>query len=837
MQRLVYAPKVHAYIRTQGASGNSDVLDISPFIVSGSVNRVVNAASTAQITLRNPRHKFTTTVNHGNVFHPMDPITIFLTRLPNRPVQVFTGYLDEIPFLQLKPGTITLSASCTLKRLLYSFFDPALPYMVNFMGKYGWVVDKQNGQAFNLNAQVKSITGTKGEVTDGSIGQLLYATLNEIGHWNDSNVFIEKLPQGIADTVVKLYSALAQENKAAEQEYINMMRNVIGSGTYGGGGTNDTTVNTGDVQGLNKVIPILTAAANKYNLPPVFVIAVCQAESGLTGRDSPGNSHTGWFQMSHDGGQPYVGSAGITTSPTSDQTHDLGFASNLFCKAAAIVLQKNPSFKEQANWRKWGETTQGAPGQYIAWLQDIAVAQQAYNQFGQNSYSTSGGGSSSNIPADKNRLAAIQQEADRIAKLNLTYQWAGGHTTPAPKNGPFDCSSAVSRVLQAAGYNIQTMVASGFENVGKPGKGQVTIVILPGNPPDPSGKHVYMVIDGRAWGTSKINNPDGGPEWIPTNDPYTFDAGGSSGTPIYRHLTGLDESPTNPNNGAGGSDDNVNGGDPSTGGAATDTLAQAKASAFATYLDFPSIQDTAEAVMLQGAKSLMNDKPLMPFIEQLCQASLRSFQSAPNGDFWAFYPDWFGAFGKTAYWSIDELEVLDGGIQLSDDSLATHVFVVGDTIPGVPIGLPQMLSSGGVINIFNAFQDNFIKKGRNSPLADHNSAVKFLQHYGPRPVYLEEAFIRSPFFEAFYAYQQFCILWSKQYATPFQLTFMPEIYPGGLVQFENQNLQCYVEEVTHSWDLESGYTTEVVLSAPAALHDDGTPLGEGMILAGKGGVS
>jgi hypothetical protein len=33
---------------------------------------------------------------------------------------------------------VTLTASCTLKRLLYTFFDPALPYMVKFLQDYGW---------------------------------------------------------------------------------------------------------------------------------------------------------------------------------------------------------------------------------------------------------------------------------------------------------------------------------------------------------------------------------------------------------------------------------------------------------------------------------------------------------------------------------------------------------------------------------------------------------------------------------------------------------------------------------------------------------------------------
>jgi hypothetical protein len=67
------------------------------------------------------------------LFSPMDPITIYLQRVRGRPVRVFTGFLDRTPYLQLYPGVIQLKASCTLKRLLYTYFDPALPYTQTFL--------------------------------------------------------------------------------------------------------------------------------------------------------------------------------------------------------------------------------------------------------------------------------------------------------------------------------------------------------------------------------------------------------------------------------------------------------------------------------------------------------------------------------------------------------------------------------------------------------------------------------------------------------------------------------------------------------------------------------
>jgi N-acetyl-anhydromuramyl-L-alanine amidase AmpD len=98
------------------------------------------------------------------------------------------------------------------------------------------------------------------------------------------------------------------------------------------------------------------------------------------------------------------------------------------------------------------------------------------------------------------------------------------------------------------------------------------------------------------------------------------------------------------------------------------------ANAFAASFNFPTIDDSLEAIALTGNRSLMNDQPLLPFIQQLCDASLRQFQSLPDGRFYAFYPDYFGEMlHHPPYWEIDDIEVLNGGINLSDDALVTHM--------------------------------------------------------------------------------------------------------------------------------------------------------------------
>jgi hypothetical protein len=260
-----------------------------------------------------------------------------------------------------------------------------------------------------------------------------------------------------------------------------------------------------------------------------------------------------------------------------------------------------------------------------------------------------------------------------------------------------------------------------------------------------------------------------------------------------------------------------------------------KAAAFSTILSFPSAVDSVESNALTGQRSMLNDQELQPFIEQICKASLRSYMSMPNGKFYAFYPDYFGGFGRQPYWEINDIEIISGRIDLSDDQLATHVFVVGDTMPsqGGAFGFGNIdfvdeMQTTGVINIFNAFQAGFLNgpptdstgsdKANAPDQLDKNGAINFLQKYGARRYYEPVSAVRSPIYETFLAFQTFCMLWSSQFKTAFEFTFMPELFPGGIVAFPEHGLQCYVEEVVHSGSYEGGFTTQAVLSSPAALR-------------------
>jgi hypothetical protein len=364
-----------------------------------------------------------------------------------------------------------------------------------------------------------------------------------------------------------------------------------------------------------------------------------------------------------------------------------------------------------------------------------------------------------------------------------------------------------------------------------------------------SGPHVHFVY------LPGGNNNDS--QWDGTADPEG----------IYDYLM-QGEAPIGVANGGGG------------GAGAGGGEGLAKAAAFATFFQLATVADRVRSQTLTGDRSFMNDEPLFPFIQQVTEASLRNFQSMPNGNFFAFYPDYFGGVRKkngkshrTPYWQIEDTEIIDGNINLSDDSLATHVFIVGSwddkSYAPTAIDVFKELQTAGVVTIFNAFmldflngttnmnnvQDPFEQESEDANLTPaqrrrkrkaeekdvapsvikKDNAIQFLKKYGARPHYEQMPLVKNRYYELFLAYQRFCLLWSQQFSTEFELTFMPELFPGGLIAFKNHGIQCYIEEVSHNCSYSGGFTTNVVLSAPASLDANVSPEQNkniGMIRAG-----
>ena len=907
IQRLVYSPKCWAYVKNT----KEEIMDLQEYVIGGEISRKLNQVSTAKLTLRNPDRIFT---RPGEVaFHPMDPITIFLERTPGHPVQVFTGFLDKSPYYQMRPGPITLEASCTLKKLLYTWYQLAQPYTLSLLEHFGWTQGSsinsagepviapgevagaggtgalEQGQGQELAAKWKAKAGEEGfqqsqngvpfgvekggqyATNDGSFANLLWAILTFIGDWKDERIWIEDVPSSVPKLINKLWNDFEQNDKEAQEDSIRFWDAAIGTSSHGkgggpGGGEGKGTP-TGNLTNIKEVIETMSSIANRFNLPPEFVICTSLCECGFNQKNitSESGGAQGWFQFQFAGqptDTPYGGK-----SYTKAEAEDTSIATEAFCKAAVMRRVENPNLKSEGNWEEWAKITQGSEG-YPGWTTELAKAKRLVSQYPPTSKPPLKEGLGEEEPEEtqhagkteksgsgqKTRLDAMISRASEISNHNYPYSWGGGHKSVGTPSNPepggpdpsaeglgFDCSGSVLAVLAAGGFVTtgSSFGSSGemvhvYGHIGEPGPGPegkgVTVYA--------NAEHEWMTINGRYFSTGgSSNNPNGGAGWGGEGksnwgeEPGDFESFHLKNNELEEPYTG-EKAPA-----LAGTEGETEG--ESKGSSGASILSQASAAAFASNISFPSAEARYKAQIFGGQKSLINATSLMPFVQQVCQASLRSFQSLPNGDFYAFYPDYFGEFGHhDAYWLIDDIEILEGGIELNDENLVTHVFSLGNPIypanpstPGVSLVIEE---KAGMMTIFEAMtsegvlynleqEEIDLKRPGVAGSMNYKEAVEFIQRYGPRVSKEEFPLVTSPIYECLLAWQQFLLGWSRQFETPFTFTFMPELFPGGKVGFPAHGIQMFIEEVTHTWDTTNGYQTVAKLTAPSVLYVNEKP--------------
>jgi hypothetical protein len=265
--------------------------------------------------------------------------------------------------------------------------------------------------------------------------------------------------------------------------------------------------------------------------------------------------------------------------------------------------------------------------------------------------------------------------------------------------------------------------------------------------------------------------------------------------------------------GSGGSG---TGGSPATGGATASAGGGSEPSfGEALFNVFQWIgQSDFGGDLLGGVRALMNDKPLMATVETLVTAGLRQHMSAPNGDYVAWFPDYFGWYGTAAKLVVAPVEILqEFAVAESDASLRTHWFVTSSSTGieglGDSTSIYHQLTTAGVVSV----EMYPVMKAllREDAEAFRDKGAAFLRRYGARPEWESMDNITGPRQEFFYAMQRFQLSWASRFTGRLPLTFMPEAYPGMLVCAPHYGVQCYAQEVTHSFDLrdDQGFTTDV----------------------------
>lgn len=806
MKRFVYAPKIEAFIK---AEGRNRLIDISDDIISGSVTRRLNAMSTATLTLQNKMGKYT------RQFEPMDRIIIRLSRV-GPPTLVFSGYLDESKYYQMYPGPITLTASCTLKLLQNTYFDPGLPFVSFFFEKHGWVYDPQTG----------IITDSKGAFgnfdTQSGIGEVLYAVLTEIGGWHKDHVIIKKIPNAFIRSIHRAMIRAGQEEEENFERTVKRLRTLLSAeGLADISGIPNAGEYTNPVRGSVNPVDVAryARAAGFRGDDLVVAVAVAWGESGLKANavndaNTNGTWDAGLWQINEIHGY------------TQNQLFDPAFSaraayriyqgrSNTFNAWVAYTNGRYRQFLDDA--QRAVNKLAGTVGSDHRRPDTVDAASAAGNREPVKApvYPVAIRGTNLGGPAAHRAKALGGWQSDNAIDIGCPMGTKiiavdGGTITNTGYGGPMSANTGGYKLtLETTNnryfYTHLRSIASGIRNGTRVSAGQVLGFSGAGN----SVPHLHFAAEKGLYTDSQ--------------EDWWFNR------PIY-----VDGTIVVPGDGMGG--------EPGTIGDVAELAA-----AIGRQAAFFTIQlqgsDTQLSLELMGKRALANDVSLMEWIKAMVPASGRVFTSHPNGDFYAFFPDYFGYFERTPYFRISDIEVINLEIDRNDIELATHVFASGsilDQSSGITLGdrVTSMVASvqEEAFDYFINVDPENPRKSRGKDKDKHRrfSPNKFLERYGTRPMSVDLPEITHPLLLWMAAWSKFTEQWAKQFRASGEFTFMPELFPGGLVAFGNR-ITMFIEEVTHTFDRTSGFSTNAQLTAPAALNKafDLLPISGGSLPSGE----
>lgn len=878
---LVYSPDVQILI-----AHNNIEYDVSSDIVAWSIRRVENGVSSLAFRLANKANS-NGQLRYHQLFERMDRVVVKLKRIEW--VQVFSGYLDSVPHVQLFPGTVNFRASCTLKRLLHTWWDPGLP----------------NSQTIFDQAGESDRELEQGETSlDRGLGSLLRRLLVEVGGWSPQNIHVQRFPIGFYAFMEAQMKKLGPSAEKAVQDFKELL---LGEGDTSTGVGKSAGRQTGVTMGgytisqPERLLEVIRAVDEMGMGPSTMDIAAAQglataAQGGADAKDQPAwkattEVGTNWQEAGlkndaavhcymcimaeskflmyanaavpesltypHDALSTDHSSVGLYQQQnfgewgTVAQRMNVKASTQMFLqhlqrydwrnmgRAAAIQAVQRSRFADGSNYaifetaaieavraaRAGTGTAMGTSGQTdltsmidpslglggvtIGAIPPIPVAAGLAN--------TALGGipTSNGTPTTTAAASAVGMPlfdsggalSCAMAQVGKPYLW--GAKGPAA----FDCSGLVQFSYRSIGLEI----GAGTGEQAATCERIPWTNLKPGDIIQPHPGHTGMYVGPGTW----IAAPQTG-DFVRIQ-PIYFDLSSAN----CFHVPGVEFGgvvPTTFDIQKAISASNATAGTVTTGlgGTAqvghTEPIArnlftyQFQAGQFSSYIStlFGGDPETRE-------KAFINDEPLIQTVISMAGAGLRNFQSAPNGDFIAYYPDYFGIDGREAHWNLEDIEMKNVQIDRNDDAMATHVYVSGSmNIMAGNQGVMGWLGSRGVATVEN--EALFSRLMLAAPHAEGEGVLggsEIMRKFGVRPLVQSMSSVMQGPMEFLLACQLFMRKWAEQYATQIETTFMPEVCPGMRINLVKHNLQVYVSEVTHSGDFESGFTTSMTIMAPS----------------------
>lgn len=871
MQRLVYSPSVKVFIRS---ARTGKTIDISEDVVSGSVTRNDQGTSSATVRFRN-RYKRYTSQDGSPVFLPMDTITIFMQRIAGKPIQVFTGYLDDAPYFQMYPGDCEVNATCTLKRLAFQWFDPGLSFFRNFLQKNGWTGNPESGATFNYGQFAEDNPSLKKQ--DSGFGQLLYEFMTQIANWDPNQVLVSNLPVDFVDKAVEMIAKQTQLGTDDDFENYKEIMRILATVEAVPAELAPSEDEQSPTSSIQSIVTAIKDGASETNIPPIALTYAGLLLSNLDPSKNRWENNEGFLsKVDILRGRQIFGVGIFAIRPDIQSTDDPSTVvvrgteykkSSLLDVRKAIKIVHDRIYAPNAEANK--THIEGARKGELESVHNVAINLIAGREI--------------DVPAaDRQRLFDFAQQllgADNAVLGQITGQDVQD-IGPRPRitkdspelldmlstaekrslNGIYTPGNGVNNLKEANSaatliYAMKKFFPKANATVYRSQVSSEVTVLFTTFQAKTDKKYSDFL---KALRTTPVlhasHRPISGPvlgvyegrlveEDVLKEERVPIAAKGQLSV-TFAGDTELDFTQLRLGNplavfsdvaedDLGDSDSTVEE-VPGTGGLSLSGLARISAnSAFA--LDFAFPVNLIESMTLTGERALMNDMSCLDAVEQFCSASLRQYMSLPDGRFCAYYPDYFGANGRKPYWEIRDIEIIDMKIQISDRSLATHVYTPGSTLSPVSgsEGIWDQILTMGVATIYMPkILESFIVPGLTGD-GDFDPDA-FISQFGTRILRQDMPLIKNPYFEFLMAWSKFARMWAETFATEVSFTFQPEIMAGGLIGFPEHNLQMYVKSVTHNWDYESGFTTSADLMAPAVYGSKNeTKQYPGMVMAGQ----
>lgn len=880
MRTLIYSPEVQILI----ARGNKQY-DVSNDIVAWSIRRVENGVSSLAFRLSNktvPNND--KKLRYNQLFERMDRVVVRCKRIEW--VQVFSGYLDQVPYVQLYPGTVNFRASCTLKRLLHTWWDPGLP---------------RSGEIFDQAGTNQRELENGEEQLDRGLGSMLRRLLVEVGGWRSDNIHIQKFPIGFFLFMNQELQKLNSGTETAAQDFKELL---LGEG--------DTSLGPGKAAGQQAGITMgnFALSAPERMLEIIRTVDDMGLGPDTTNFSAASSLGTAALGVTDERDQEFARAQQEVGRNWSDAALKSDAAIHCFMTVAVesnFVMYANAAVPEslkyphealstdgtsvglyqQQNYGEWGSVRQrmnvrASTQMFLQHLNRLdwrnmdrgaacqAVQRSAFPERykGFEVWATdtvralrSGTGTVVGAPGQSNLsltnpLPATGGGSTPLTAGPLSLASPGSLPAVPTTNGTPDAAAVATEVAGKPAYDTGGAASCALAQVGKPyiwgAKGPVSFDcsglmqfayrsigleigtdtysqagrceripasnLKPGDMIQPNPGHTVMYI-----GPNLIVHAPQPGDVVRTETIY-FDLSSA----VCLRVPGAEFGGTLPapfdiakavstsNAVAGTVTGGLNG---VTTIGTTEPIArnlftyQFQAGQFANYISslYGGEPGTEE-------KAFINDEPLIQTVISFAQAGLRNFQSAPNGDFIAYYPDYFGLDGKDAVFTLEDIEMKNVQIDLNDDALATHVYVSGSPLSfaGGAGGVLGWLQSKGVATVENEWLFKRMTLAAPTPPGERLANGRdIMARFGARPLTKSMSSVMQGPMEFLLAVQTFMTKWAEQYATTIETTFLPEVFPGMRLNLKAHNLQVYVSEVTHAGDFESGFTTSMTIMAPS----------------------